>query len=602
MKICSKIIIAIAILIGYMSCSNNQGNESIPAKKANPNEQVNFKEPEIISTTIVEMYDDNTPKEIMVTFKDDTKMSLKVIDHSKLSVSSPYKGHYRGDVIIPSKVNINGKDYPVTSIAFEAFSGEEVTSVFIPNSVTEIKKVAFERCEKLTSITITGCIKTIGNRAFADCPQLISVNFMEGVKYIGPGMFEDCTGLTSVSIPKSVTMIYPEAFKGCTNLTAVHIPEGVKTIAAEAFSDCSSLASITIPQSVDCILPHAFYGTAWYNSQPDGLIVIGQVAYEYKGEAPENTSIVIPKTVTSITSGAFADNKGITFIEIPSSVNDIGFHAFEGTTWFDNQPDGLIRIGDAIYTYKGDYTYKGEIRRGASVNIPEGVTRIFSYAFYERYDLATVTLPNSVTSIGRGAFKGCSDLASINIPEGVTCIEDETFSDCESLTEIIIPNSVTAIGVSAFHNCRMLPEITIPSSVTAIGDGAFWYCEELTSVIIQNPNLQIDFEKVFKVCEKLQRSNVIYASGSGSASNPSSVSTPTSAKSKVYSNAYDGFVNIRQAPQSKAPILGVLRNGPEGAILLGTEGEWKKIDCNGIVGYVYEKYVQDTPTEVFHGE
>ena len=68
---------------------------------------------------------------------------------------------------------------------------------------------------------------------------------------------------------------------------------------------------------------------------------------------------------------------------------------------------------------------------------------------------------------------------------------------------------------------------------------------------------------------------------------------------KVYSNAYDGFVNIRQEPQSKAPILGVLKNGPDGAVLLGTEGEWKKIDYNGIVGYVYEKYVQDTPTEVY---
>lgn len=68
---------------------------------------------------------------------------------------------------------------------------------------------------------------------------------------------------------------------------------------------------------------------------------------------------------------------------------------------------------------------------------------------------------------------------------------------------------------------------------------------------------------------------------------------------RVYSNAYDGFVNIRQTPESKAPILGVLKNGPEGAVLLGREGEWLKIDCNGIVGYVYEKYVQDTPTEVF---
>lgn len=68
---------------------------------------------------------------------------------------------------------------------------------------------------------------------------------------------------------------------------------------------------------------------------------------------------------------------------------------------------------------------------------------------------------------------------------------------------------------------------------------------------------------------------------------------------RVYSNSKDGFVNIRQTPQSKAPILGVLRNGPEGADLLGHEGEWVKIDCNGIVGYVYGEYIQDTPTEVF---
>jgi hypothetical protein len=82
-------------------------------------------------------------------------------------------------------------------------------------------------------------------------------------------------------------------------------------------------------------------------------------------------------------------------------------------------------------------------------------------------------------------------------------------------------------------------------------------------------------------------------------STPSQQSISTSQPPKVYSNAYDGFVNIRQEPESKAPIIGVLRNGPEGAVLLGTEGEWKKIDCNGIVGYVFEKYVQDTPTEVF---
>ena len=80
------------------------------------------------------------------------------------------------------------------------------------------------------------------------------------------------------------------------------------------------------------------------------------------------------------------------------------------------------------------------------------------------------------------------------------------------------------------------------------------------------------------------------------------ISDATEPTIKVYSNAYDGFVNIRQAPESDAPIVGVLRNGPEGAILLGTEGEWKHINCNGIEGYVFYQFVQDTPTEVFQDD
>lgn len=596
MKICSKIIIAIAILIGYMSCSNNQGNERISSKMAKPNEQVSFKEPEIISTTVVEVYSDNTPKVIMVTFKDNTKMWFRAYEGSVLYVLAPREGKYFGEVTIPSKVNVNGKDYHVTDIYNEAFWNAEITSVTIPGSVKIIETGAFGDCSQLTSVVFMEGVKEIGRGTFDGCTSLTAINIPKSVTEIGELAFRNCTNLTSITIPQGVKNIRAYTFLNCAKLTSVDIPQSVTTIYEEAFKDCSNLTSIIIPKSIEWVKSEAFHGTGWYNKHSDGLMVLGHVVYGYKGEAPRGTVVVIPNTATIISDYAFYRSYGINSVKIPNSIINIGSRAFEGTTWFENQPDGLIRIGDAIYTYKG------EIPRGASVNIPEGVTRICSYAFHERYDLATVTLPNSVTSIGRGAFKGCSNLASINIPKGVTCIEDETFSGCESLTEIIIPNSVTAIGVSAFHNCRMLPEITIPSSVTAIGDGAFWYCDELTSVIIQNPNLQIDFEKVFEGCEKLQRSNVIYASGSGSASNPSSVSTPTSAKSKVYSNAYDGFVNIRQAPQSKAPILGVLRNGPEGAILLGTEGEWKKIDCNGIVGYVYEKYVQDTPTEVFHGE
>lgn len=72
---------------------------------------------------------------------------------------------------------------------------------------------------------------------------------------------------------------------------------------------------------------------------------------------------------------------------------------------------------------------------------------------------------------------------------------------------------------------------------------------------------------------------------------------PYAAYPKVYSNAYDGFTNIRQRPSSSSQVLSVLKNGPQGAALLGYEGSWAKIICNGVEGYVYSNYITTTPTK-----
>lgn len=64
----------------------------------------------------------------------------------------------------------------------------------------------------------------------------------------------------------------------------------------------------------------------------------------------------------------------------------------------------------------------------------------------------------------------------------------------------------------------------------------------------------------------------------------------------VYACAYDGFVNIRSAPNGNAGIIGKFRNGPQGAVWLGVDGYWTRIDYNGIVGYVLSQYVCGQPT------
>ena len=90
------------------------------------------------------------------------------------------------------------------------------------------------------------------------------------------------------------------------------------------------MTSISIPNDVTSIGLAAFSHTAWFNNQDDGLIYLGRVAYKYKGTMPDNTEITIEEGTISISPSAFADCSGLTSINIPNSVTEIGSAAFAG--------------------------------------------------------------------------------------------------------------------------------------------------------------------------------------------------------------------------------------------------------------------------------
>ena len=212
---------------------------------------------------------------------------------------------YSGEVVIPSSITSEGKEYKVTSIGKSAFwycTG--LTSITIPNSVTSIEEYTFQWCSSLTSVTIPNSVTSIGSEAFRGCYDLTSVTIPNSVTSIGRYAFCDCSGLTSVTIPNSVTSIEHGTFSCCSRLTSVDIPNSVTSIGQSAFRECSGLTSVTIPNSVTSIGESAFY-------QCKGL-----------------TSTTIPNSVTSIGKSAFYECSSLTSITIGNSVTRIGDYAF----------------------------------------------------------------------------------------------------------------------------------------------------------------------------------------------------------------------------------------------------------------------------------
>ena len=111
-----------------------------------------------------------------------------------------------------------------------------------------------------TSFESINNIKTlsIGKGAFENCVSLTSITIPQGVTNIGYATFYNCVSLTSITIPQGVTNIGNYAFYNCKSLTNISIPEGVTNIGSCAFFLCSSLASIIIPKSVTNIKDGAF--------------------------------------------------------------------------------------------------------------------------------------------------------------------------------------------------------------------------------------------------------------------------------------------------------------------------------------------------------
>ncbi len=128
-----------------------------------------------------------------------------------------------------------------------------------------------------------------------------------------------------------------------------------------------------------------------------------------------------------------------------------------------------------------------------SVTMSNSITNIGDGAFMGCTNLLSASLSNEITSIGVNAFAGCVGLVSINIPTSIISIGAGAFSDCLSLKNVILPTDITDIGAEAFLGCSSLTYIFIPEGTTSVGAGAFGGCYNLNIAVSgNNPNYLAD--------------------------------------------------------------------------------------------------------------
>ncbi|MBQ8395113.1 MAG: leucine-rich repeat protein [Clostridia bacterium] len=93
--------------------------------------------------------------------------------------------------------------------------------------------------------------------------------------------------------------------------------------------------------------------------------------------------------------------------------------------------------------------------------------------------ITEIVIPDCITRLGNYAFYECSNLKSVIFGENsqLTSIGDYAFQYCNSLKEIVIPDGVTSIGKYAFFECSSLTTITFEGTVEewdAISKGTDW--------------------------------------------------------------------------------------------------------------------------------
>lgn len=257
------------------------------------------------------------------------------------------------EVVIPDKV---------TKIGGYAFEGAKFCKVIIPNSVKKIAEGAFQRCSYLKNIVIPPGVEVIGDSVFEGCERLEKITVFDSVKQIGKGAFltDSFFGDTKIE--------YNKYKNGC------YIGNDENPYLMLLDVNDENLKEFKTHTDTKYILSGAF------------------------DKARELNCIDIGKNVSYIDNTVFNCCDQLEFISVDDENNR--FYSENGNLYMhDGEEFCLFRYAPS--------------KEKMSFVIPDGVTSISGFAFFNCDNLRSLVIPNTVCNIEKESFSACSRLSII---------------------------------------------------------------------------------------------------------------------------------------------------------------------------------------------
>ena len=307
----------------------------------------------------------------------------KMADYAATGQKAPWMGNVE-------VTEYNDKGQVLGTTVVENLGEEYLALAYIAGATTEEwdgKKQSF------TGVT------NVGAYAFKDCRYLTCMFLNDDITTISDHAFYKGEYLSAINMPRKLELIDKYAFYGCDTLTFVRARNcsRLRRIEDHAFYSCTMLAELRLPNCLTYIGPWAF---AWDR-------ILGQ----------EDTTLGLPSSLQTISTGAFAFVNHHKKLNIPSQVTRIGDYAFLCDYYMEeltfSPGDQKLTIGKAAFA--GDNHMK------------------------------SVDLSNRVAQIDRCAFAGCEMLEEAYFGDKIDTIEGRAFTSLDNAMKIAVEGVLNGI-------------------------------------------------------------------------------------------------------------------------------------------------------------